>query len=65
MRRKERGRYDRDTINAILDEALICHVGFSVDGQPYVQPTIHARIGERLVPARGDRQPHAEDRAAG
>ena len=48
MRRKERGRYDRDTINAILDEALYCHVGFSVDGQPFVQPTIHARIGEQL-----------------
>ena len=48
MRRKERGRYDRETINAILDEALYCHVGFSVDGQPFVQPTIHARIGEQL-----------------
>ncbi len=44
----ERGAYDRETIDAILDEALICHVGFVVDGQPYVIPTIHARLGDRL-----------------
>src|SRR5206468_3489372 len=44
----ERGAYDRDTIDAILDEALICHVGFVVDGQPYVIPTIHARDGDHL-----------------
>jgi nitroimidazol reductase NimA-like FMN-containing flavoprotein (pyridoxamine 5'-phosphate oxidase superfamily) len=35
-------------INAIVDEALICHVGFSVDGQPYVIPTAHVRIEDRL-----------------
>jgi hypothetical protein len=44
-----RGRYDRDTVAAILDEALICHVGIVEDGQPYVIPTIHSRIGDRLV----------------
>ncbi|HET7712467.1 MAG TPA: pyridoxamine 5'-phosphate oxidase family protein [Thermoanaerobaculia bacterium] len=44
----KRGAYDRETINAILDEALICHVGFQVDDQPVVIPTIHARLGERL-----------------
>src|SRR5204862_3189158 len=44
----ERGAYDRDTIDAILDEALICHVGFVVDDQPYVIPTIHARDGDTL-----------------
>jgi nitroimidazol reductase NimA-like FMN-containing flavoprotein (pyridoxamine 5'-phosphate oxidase superfamily) len=44
----ERGRYDRDLIDGILDEALICHVGFAVHGQPYVIPTIHARDGDRL-----------------
>jgi nitroimidazol reductase NimA-like FMN-containing flavoprotein (pyridoxamine 5'-phosphate oxidase superfamily) len=44
----ERGAYDRETIDAILDEALICHVGFVVNGQPYVIPTIHARDGDRL-----------------
>jgi len=42
----KRAAYDRDTINAILDEGLICHVGFVVDGQPFVIPTIHVRIGE-------------------
>jgi nitroimidazol reductase NimA-like FMN-containing flavoprotein (pyridoxamine 5'-phosphate oxidase superfamily) len=48
VRSRDRGRYDRETIHAIVDEALICHVGFSVDGQPYVIPTTHARIGEVL-----------------
>jgi nitroimidazol reductase NimA-like FMN-containing flavoprotein (pyridoxamine 5'-phosphate oxidase superfamily) len=41
----ERAAYDRAVIDAILDEALICHVGFVEDGQPYVIPTIHARDG--------------------
>ena len=44
----KRGEYDRHTINAIIDEALICHVGFAVDGSPIVIPTIHTRIGETL-----------------
>ncbi|HUP44924.1 MAG TPA: pyridoxamine 5'-phosphate oxidase family protein [Thermoanaerobaculia bacterium] len=44
----KRGNYDRDTIHAILDEALLCHVGFVVDGQPVVIPTIHTRVGETL-----------------
>ena len=44
----DRGHYDRETIHAILDEALICHVGFMVDGQPYVIPTGLARIGNDL-----------------
>src|ERR1043165_7231701 len=44
----DRGIYDRDTICAILDEALICHVGFIVDGQPFVIPTIHWRDGDTL-----------------
>ena len=43
-----RGTYDREAVHQILDEALICHVGFVVDGQPYVIPTIHWRMGERL-----------------
>ena len=47
-RHPERGDYDRATIGAILDEALICHVGFVADGQPYVIPTIHARDGDVL-----------------
>jgi len=44
----DRGHYDRETIHAILDEALVCHVGFVVDGQPYVIPTGFARIGDDL-----------------
>ena len=43
-----RGAYDRALIHAILDESLICHVGFVVDGRPFVIPTIHVRVGERL-----------------
>src|SRR5258708_16643922 len=42
----KRGHFERETINAILDEAFICHVGFTVDGQPYVIPTGFARIGD-------------------
>jgi uncharacterized protein len=44
----QRGSYDRATVNAILDEAFICHVGFVVDGQPFVIPTSFARIGDQL-----------------
>ena len=44
----KRASYDRDVINAILDTALVCHVGFAIDGQPYVIPTLQVRIGDRL-----------------
>jgi len=44
----KRGDHDRATIEAILDEALVCHVGFVAEGQPYVIPTIHGRAGDRL-----------------
>jgi nitroimidazol reductase NimA-like FMN-containing flavoprotein (pyridoxamine 5'-phosphate oxidase superfamily) len=44
----KRGDYDRGTIIAIIDEALICHVGFVVDGAPVVIPTIHTRVGDTL-----------------
>src|ERR687884_370998 len=47
-RHPERGVYERDAVDAILDEALVCHVGFVVDGQPFVIPTIHARDGDTL-----------------
>lgn len=47
-RLSKRGSFERETINAILDEALICHVGFAVDGQPYVIPTGFARLGDHL-----------------
>src|SRR5437867_137445 len=45
----QRGNFDREQINAILDEGFICHVGFVVDGQPFVIPTGYARVGERLI----------------
>jgi uncharacterized protein len=44
----ERAAYDRATVHAILDEGFICHVGFVVDGQPFVVPTGYARVGETL-----------------
>jgi len=43
-----RAAYDRVVVEAILDEGLYCHLGFTVDGQPYVIPTIHARADDRL-----------------
>ncbi len=48
-RMPERGVYDRDAIYAIVDAALICHVGFVQDGQPFVIPTIHARLGDEIL----------------
>jgi uncharacterized protein len=45
----QRAHYDRETINAILDEGLVCHVGFIVDGAPIVIPTGFARDGDRLL----------------
>jgi hypothetical protein len=47
-RLSERGDYDRNLIYSILDEGLICHVGFAVDGQPFVIPTAYGRVGDRL-----------------
>ncbi|NNG06029.1 MAG: pyridoxamine 5'-phosphate oxidase family protein [Inquilinus sp.] len=44
----ERGRYDRATIDRILDAGLICHVGYVIDGLPYVTPTIYWREGDRV-----------------
>jgi uncharacterized protein len=48
IREPQRGVYDCSAIEAILDEALVCHLGFEVDGQPYVIPTLHARLGDRV-----------------
>jgi len=45
----QRGSYDRAVINKILDEGFICHVGFALDGRPFVIPTGYARVGESLV----------------
>ncbi len=44
----KRASYDLDAIYAILDTALVCHVGFAIEGQPYVIPTLHVRIGDRI-----------------
>jgi len=48
VREAHRGAYDRETIDEILDEGFVCHVGFSVDGQPYVIPTLFARVGDAI-----------------
>jgi nitroimidazol reductase NimA-like FMN-containing flavoprotein (pyridoxamine 5'-phosphate oxidase superfamily) len=44
----KRGKYDRETVHKILDEGFVCHVGFSVDGQPFVIPTNYGRTGDLL-----------------
>jgi uncharacterized protein len=48
IREPQRGVYDRDAIYKILDEGFICHVGFAVDGQPFVIPTMYARVGDAI-----------------
>jgi nitroimidazol reductase NimA-like FMN-containing flavoprotein (pyridoxamine 5'-phosphate oxidase superfamily) len=45
-RTPKRAVYDRAEIDAILDEALVCHLGFVLDEQPYVIPMLHARVGD-------------------
>ena len=45
-RHPERGRYQREVIDAILDEGLICHLGVIYDGRPHVIPTMYARQGD-------------------
>jgi uncharacterized protein len=47
-RHRERARYERETVHGILDEALICHVGYLNAGRTVVLPTTHARLGEVL-----------------
>ena len=44
----KRGVYDRELVYQILDEGLICHVGFAVEGQPFVIPTGYARVNDQL-----------------
>jgi len=44
----KRGKYDAETVYKILDEAFVCHVGFAVDGQPFVIPTNFGRVGDML-----------------
>ena len=45
----KRGSHERDTIDQILDEGFICHVGFAIEGQPFVIPTGYARAGDKLI----------------
>jgi nitroimidazol reductase NimA-like FMN-containing flavoprotein (pyridoxamine 5'-phosphate oxidase superfamily) len=44
----KRGTYERDAIDSILDEALVCHLGLIRDGYPVVVPTLHARAGDHV-----------------
>ena len=45
----DRSRYDRATIDAILDEGFVCQLGFVDDGQPFVMPSVYARLGDSVV----------------
>ncbi|MGE0722915.1 MAG: pyridoxamine 5'-phosphate oxidase family protein [Alphaproteobacteria bacterium] len=44
----KRAHYDRATVHAILDAAILCHVGYAIDGQPYVTPTTYWRHGDAV-----------------
>ena len=44
----DRGRYDVETVYSILDSAFICHVGYVIDGQPFVTPTAYWREGDHV-----------------
>jgi uncharacterized protein len=48
VREANRAVYDRDAIYKILDEGFVCHVGFATEGQPFVIPTMFARVGDDL-----------------
>ena len=48
IREANRAVYDRDAIYQILDEGFVCHVGFAVEGQPFVIPTMYARIDDHI-----------------
>jgi uncharacterized protein len=48
VREPERAAYDRETVYQILDEGFLCHVGFAVDGQPFVIPTSYGRVESNL-----------------
>jgi hypothetical protein len=48
VREPHRGVYDRETIYKILDEGFVCHVGFSPEAQPFVIPTLYARVGDTI-----------------
>lgn len=47
-RKPDRAHYERQTVYDILDQAFVCHVGFIVDGMPFVVPTNYVRVGDKL-----------------
>ena len=47
-RKPERATYDIEAVNKVLDEALVCHVSYVVDGEPHILPTLHVRVGHDL-----------------
>lgn len=47
-REHERAAYDEAAVHAVLDASPLCHVGYVIDGEPYVTPTIHWREGNRV-----------------
>ena len=47
-RRHDRGHYDHETVHALLDSAVLCHVSYVIDGQPFCTPTLYWREGPRL-----------------
>ena len=49
LRLAKRALYDHDEVYAIVDAAMICHVGYEIDGQPYAMPTLIARDGDTLL----------------
>ena len=49
VREANRAVYDRDAIYKILDEGFVCHVGFATEGQPFVIPTMFARVGDHFI----------------
>lgn len=48
VREPQRGVYEREEIYKILDEGMVCHVGFAAEAQPYVIPTLYARVGDAI-----------------
>ena len=48
VREANRAVYDREAIYKILDEGFVCHVGFAAEGQPFVIPTMFARVGDAI-----------------
>jgi nitroimidazol reductase NimA-like FMN-containing flavoprotein (pyridoxamine 5'-phosphate oxidase superfamily) len=47
-RKPQRAAYDRATVDRVLDEGLICHVGFTAEGQTFVVPMLHVRVGDKV-----------------